>query len=55
MAIAGRIVWLVGGVDVKAEDRGQLVRGKIAVGYWRAGCLLHVGNPCVFPELERFL
>ena len=24
---------------MKAEDRGQLVRGKIAVGYWRAGCI----------------
>lgn len=25
-----------GDKDMKAENRGQLVRGKIAVGYWRA-------------------
>lgn len=24
---------------MKAEDRGQLVRGKVVAGYWRAGCI----------------
>ena len=36
---------------MKAEDRGQLVRGKIAVGYWRTGCINMTANS--FEEADK--